>query len=1006
MTLVLDRAVPEWRILVDVLPLFALDAWQPRGGVEVSITNAQAEDIEFETNRNMFSNDMEAMLQMVPKHRLTVPALRSCTTALSKLLDFLEDKVVLGSVLTSDHIEPPFSNDGVSSWYYHIPRFFLEWRDAVQAQPTKTMNFAFASSQAREIIHEPMAEAARNSNGVSDPEGRYKKLITLGMFIKKRQKDQSEGRDIDLVKDCEEFIQWEHGSKEYEQGRRLTERISDSFAPAKTPTRQWIDETNWKYDLPRELSTQLFRVLNLKTCHEHQAKLQLNGFLLNRQELREHFKLEVFLSSCPPPVEHWQQGRYKVVCQKNDNAYPINDLCIHARRSSSAGQESNVPLSVLFSEDDMFHSIYDQPTPIDAVPTMSLSQLLNKGAFCKPREPPLGKFTEADKAVLALSLSRCLLHLFRGSWMREEWNADGIHFLRKTTDDGDHIFDIHHPYVTCALSDDVQGPGSYPGGEVHGHECQPFLWSFAKLLLEIQSGAHIPLELSDPAFQKGMWDEIEQLPNNQGGKDYIRAITGCLYFTKGLAREHRTTLRAAGTGFPPTNASYPLNVVRKTIYEDVVKPLEAVINGFPDFTKVLRQGSLLLPADQEQSIRPVTPPKDRRDPQIVAQKHPAQYLPIECLTPTNPVAGCNSSTVSVTKEALANAQTFTKQFQVFQRRFMTPKMENCRGGRVRVKIALLDTGIDLNHIILHGMVTETRTNRRNQGFKDKETNPVKKYWPGKRDADDTCGHGTHLAYLLLKFAPDADLYIAKIGSNTEDGSPFKIRNAIKWAVKQQVDIITMSFGCTYIDGDIGQGIDCAVKVDGPRPLLFAAASNHGAIRDRSYPASDRNVICVHTLGGIGGESDMNPPRRKEEHNFATFGCGVSLSWKGVQEVKSGTSYATPILAAIAANWIDWLGWCRDEGKLSPAEYDGLRTDQMIREIFASHMSTEVGDLKFVAPWHLFPAKEIFISPGASDDEKAKAERNQDAKTEVDALGKIRLRMPTYKPATVLQASEP
>lgn len=91
-------------------------------------------------------------------------------------------------------------------------------------------------------------------------------------------------------------------------------------------------------------------------------------------------------------------------------------------------------------------------------------------------------------------------------------------------------------------------------------------------------------------------------------------------------------------------------------------------------------------------------------------------------------------------------------------------MSNRRGGRARIKIAILDTGIDENDTWLNGALSAAIKERENQGFQDaKDTNPIKDYWPSTETSVlDECGHGTHMAYLLLRYAPDADLYIAKV----------------------------------------------------------------------------------------------------------------------------------------------------------------------------------------------------------------------------------------------------
>jgi hypothetical protein len=103
---------------------------------------------------------------------------------------------------------------------------------------------------------------------------------------------------------------------------------------------------------------------------------------------------------------------------------------------------------------------------------------------------------------------------------------------------------------------------------------------------------------------------------------------------------------------------------------------------------------------------------------------------------------------------------------------MEQKMtKECRGSRPRIKIALLDTGIREAGTDFENQVGEVMDYRKKQDVLDKdERNPIKiqqSFVEGDKSMLDSCGHGTHLACLLLKFAPDADLYIAKISSDME-----------------------------------------------------------------------------------------------------------------------------------------------------------------------------------------------------------------------------------------------
>ena len=138
----------------------------------------------------------------------------------------------------------------------------------------------------------------------------------------------------------------------------------------------------------------------------------------------------------------------------------------------------------------------------------------------------------------------------------------------------------------------------------------------------------------------------------------------------------------------------------------------------------------------------------------------------------------------------------------------------------------------------------------------------------------------------------------------------------------KVDVISMSFGfpTRAIDGydELEQAIKHAYYHD---VLLFAAASNSGGQLGRAYPAREANVVCVHSTDAHGNRSRFSPTAVPEDINLATVGEAVESAWpvhlccrdehgeaeRGGQDdegafstIKSGTSYATPIMAGIAA----------------------------------------------------------------------------------------------------------
>jgi hypothetical protein len=86
-----------------------------------------------------------------------------------------------------------------------------------------------------------------------------------------------------------------------------------------------------------------------------------------------------------------------------------------------------------------------------------------------------------------------------------------------------------------------------------------------------------------------------------------------------------------------------------------------------------------------------------------------------------------------------------------------------------VKIAVLDTGIDMQHNYIKGCKKANRIKG------------VKSFVNDDKRIDDICGHGTHVAALLLKVAPECQIYVAKVASGSKIPTDHSIAEVSHWA---------------------------------------------------------------------------------------------------------------------------------------------------------------------------------------------------------------------------------
>ncbi|KAL8371633.1 hypothetical protein RB595_001433 [Gaeumannomyces hyphopodioides] len=219
----------------------------------------------------------------------------------------------------------------------------------------------------------------------------------------------------------------------------------------------------------------------------------------------------------------------------------------------------------------------------------------------------------------------------------------------------------------------------------------------------------------------------------------------------------------------------------------------------------------------------------------------------------------------------------------------------------RVKIAILDTGIDMTNDLFSAEEARKRIKKREDFLRED---------PLRTDAHDKYGHGSHCAGLLRRTAPAADIYVARVAKDSDtEIDPQVVVNAIERAYKPRneagwdVDIITMSFGFLIESAPIANALRRALLYD---KAIFAAASNNGYREGVAFPACLGGVICINSASGDGIASSFNPVPALPL-NFAILGENLRSAWIPSQpnatghketKIKSGTSMASPIAAAV------------------------------------------------------------------------------------------------------------
>jgi hypothetical protein len=210
-----------------------------------------------------------------------------------------------------------------------------------------------------------------------------------------------------------------------------------------------------------------------------------------------------------------------------------------------------------------------------------------------------------------------------------------------------------------------------------------------------------------------------------------------------------------------------------------------------------------------------------------------------------------------------------------------------------VLVAVLDTGVSLRNPLLARRVVAgwnflAGNNNTDDAPSGVDTN-------GNGIPDEDAGHGTMVAGLINRYAPDATLLPVKVLGSDGAGSLWATVEGIRYAVARGAKVINMSFGSSSDSPVLRDAIKEAWAAG---VVIVTAAGNHNTF-NRQYPAGDSMTIAVGSLDG----NDVKASFSNYGQWVDVFAPGVNLTstfWNGNYASWSGTSFSSPIVAAEAA----------------------------------------------------------------------------------------------------------
>ncbi len=210
-------------------------------------------------------------------------------------------------------------------------------------------------------------------------------------------------------------------------------------------------------------------------------------------------------------------------------------------------------------------------------------------------------------------------------------------------------------------------------------------------------------------------------------------------------------------------------------------------------------------------------------------------------------------------------------------------------------IAVIDTGLTTNHEDIDYSHILTGHN----------------YVDGTDITTDTDGHGTAIVGILQASSnngkgiagilSEADIVPLKVSGRSSDIS--QVTAAIYDAVDvYNVDVITMSFGFEKTESNEEEinALEAAVNYAADKGVILVAAAGNKADSTYLYPAAFENVVGVgytNEDGTINAKSKINDSVYVVAPGTNIYQLAISKRMKC--EISSGSSYAAPIVAAMA-----------------------------------------------------------------------------------------------------------
>jgi thermitase len=214
-----------------------------------------------------------------------------------------------------------------------------------------------------------------------------------------------------------------------------------------------------------------------------------------------------------------------------------------------------------------------------------------------------------------------------------------------------------------------------------------------------------------------------------------------------------------------------------------------------------------------------------------------------------------------------------------------------------VKVAVIDTGIDLAHPSFAGHLVATTEM---YDWVDGDASPQEGFVTGGLNL--AFGHGTVAASIVGQVAPNVKIMPLRVLNADGFGDTSNVVKAIDWAVLKGAKVINLSLGSVLND----VAVDTIIKYAFSKGVIVVASGGNTYSTVLTYPAANAKV--ANTLGfGLIGVGSVSTTNLDVKSGFTAYGTnlemvapgeGIFSAFPNNQTARAtGTSFATPMVTA-------------------------------------------------------------------------------------------------------------